>query len=81
MTRAIKKYYTDFLAIIDADPRSSSYGKVVSTASLQRRPGENLLNDLGFTEALGLTAKYDLPASGIPSNVLNEAHHTAEPMK
>ena len=66
---------TDFLAIIDADPRSSGYGKVVNTASLQRRPGENLLNDLGFTEALGLTAKYDLPASGIPSNVLNEAHH------
>ena len=25
--------------------------------------------------ALGLTAKYDLPAKGIPSNVLNEAHH------
>ena len=66
---------TDFLAIIDADPRSSNYGKVVNTASLQRRPGENLLNDLGFTEALGLTAKYNLPTSGIPSNVLNEAHH------
>ena len=30
---------TDFLAIIDADPRSASYGKVVNTASLQRRPG------------------------------------------
>lgn len=66
---------TDFLAIIDADPRSASYGKVVNTASLQRRPGENLLNDLGLTQALGLTAKYNLPASGIPSNVLNEAHH------
>ena len=26
---------TDFLAIIDADPRSSTYGKVVNTASLQ----------------------------------------------
>ena len=37
--------------------------------------GTNLLNDLGFTGALGLTAKYELPATGIPSNVLNEAHH------
>ena len=56
---------TDFLAIIDADPRSSTYGKVVNTASLQRVPGKNLLNDLGFTEALGLTAKYNLPKSGL----------------
>ena len=72
---------TDFLAIIDADPRSSTYGKVVNTASLQRVPGKNLLNDLGFTEALGLTAKYNLPKSGLPSNVLNEAHHmTHEPI-
>jgi hypothetical protein len=66
---------TDFLAIVDADPRSSTYGKVVNTASLQRVPGKNLLNDLGFTEALGLTVKYNLPPSGIPSNALNEAHH------
>jgi hypothetical protein len=66
---------TDFLAIIDSDPRSSTYGKVVNTASLQRLPGKNLLNDLGFTGPLGLTAKYNLPASGIPSNELNEAHH------
>ncbi len=72
---------TDFLAIVDADPRSSTYGKVVNTASLQRVPGKNLLNDLGFTEALGLTAKYHLPESGLPSNVLNEAHHmTHEPI-
>ena len=72
---------TDFLAIVDADPRSSTYGKVVNTASLQRVPGKNLLNDLGFTEALGLTAKYNLPKSGLPSNVLNEAHHmTHEPI-
>ena len=66
---------TDFLAIIDADPRSSTYGKVVNTATMERVPGTNLLNDLGFTGALGLTAKYNLPAKGIPSNVLNEAHH------
>ena len=65
----------DFLAIIDADPRSTSYGKVVNTAPLQQVPGKNLLNDLGFTEALGLVGKYNLPATGIPSNALNEAHH------
>ena len=66
---------TDFLAIIDADPRSATYGKVVKTASVARVGGANLLNDLGFTGPLGLTTKYNLPGKGIPSNVLNEAHH------
>ncbi len=66
---------TDFLAIIDADPRSPTYGKVVNTAAMERIWGRNLLNDLGFTGALGLTTKYQLPAKDIPSNVLNEAHH------
>src|SRR5208282_5746525 len=66
---------TDFLAIIDADPRSPTYGKVVNTARLQHEPGMNLLNDLGFTDALGLTTQYGLPPTGIPSDVLNEAHH------
>ena len=66
---------SDFLTIVDADPRSSTYGKVVNTASLQRTPGKNLLNDLGLTEALGLTEKYNLPKSGLPANVLNEAGH------
>jgi hypothetical protein len=42
---------------------------------MQSVPGANLLNDLGFTQALGLTIKYGLPATGIPSNALNEAHH------
>src|ERR1700730_18083177 len=66
---------TDFLAIIDADPHSGTYGKVVNTASLQSVPGANLLNDLGFTDALGLTTMYGLPPTGIPSDALNEAHH------
>ncbi len=66
---------TDFLAIIDADPRSRTYGKVVNTASMEGVPGANLLNDLGLTDALDLTAKYGLPATGIPSDALNEAHH------
>ena len=43
-------------------PAPPTYGKVVNTASLQRVPGKNLLNDLGFTGALGLTAKYNLPS-------------------
>jgi hypothetical protein len=72
---------TDFLAIIDADPRSRTYGKVVNTASMESVPGTNLLNDLGLTGPLGLTAKYGLPATGIPSDALNEAHHmTHEPI-
>lgn len=66
---------TDFLAIIDADPRSPTYGRVVNTAEVERRAGTNLLNDLGLTGPLGLTTKYSLPAKGIASNVLNEAHH------
>jgi len=66
---------TDFLAIIDADPKSRTYGKVVNTAAMQSVSGANLLNDLGFTDALGLTAKYGLPETGIPSDALNEAHH------
>src|SRR6201987_5746546 len=72
---------SDFLAIIDADPKSRTYGKVVNTASMQSKPGTNLLNDLGFTDALDLTTKYGLPKTGIPSDALNEAHHmTHEPI-
>src|SRR5271166_5298646 len=69
------KLNRDFLAIIDADPRSTAYGKVVNTANVQSVAGANLLNDLRLTSALGLTTVYNLPATGIPSNVLNEAHH------
>ena len=47
----------------------------MNTASLESVPGANLLNDLGFTDVLGLKTKYGLPASGIPSDALNEAHH------
>jgi hypothetical protein len=66
---------SDFLAIIDADPKSRTYGKVVNTASMESVPDANLLNDLGFTDALDLTTKYGLPDTGIPSDALNEAHH------
>ena len=36
---------TDFLAIVDADPRSSTYGKVVNTATMEHLPGTNLLDE------------------------------------
>ena len=52
----------DFLTIIDADPRSPRYGKVVNTAALESVPGANLLDELGL-------------ASGVASDFLNEAHH------
>jgi hypothetical protein len=52
----------DFLAIIDADPRSREYGKVVNTAALESVPNANLLDELGL-------------ASGVASDFLNEAHH------
>lgn len=65
----------DFLAIIDADPKSRTYGTVVNTAPMESVPGANLLNDLGLTDALGLTTRYGLAADGIPSDALNEAHH------
>ena len=52
----------DFLAIIDADPRSPQYGKIVNTAALESVPNANLIDELGM-------------ASGIASDVLNEAHH------
>jgi hypothetical protein len=52
----------DFLAIIDADPRSPEYGKVVNTAALESVPNANLLDELGL-------------ASGVASDFLNEAHH------
>ena len=55
---------TDFLAIIDADPQSRTYGKVVNTASLESVPGANLLNDLGLTEPLGLTTNTGYPRAG-----------------
>jgi hypothetical protein len=52
----------DFLAIIDADPRSPTYGKVINTAALESVPNANLLDELGL-------------ASGVASDFLNEAHH------
>lgn len=59
------KQDADFLAVIDTDPKSPTYGKVVNTASLPCIPNENLLDELGI-------------APGTSSCVLNEAHHITE---
>ena len=55
----------DFLAVVDANPDSLTYGKVINTASLPCIPGANLLDELGI-------------APGTSSCVLNEAHHMSE---
>ncbi|GAA6616054.1 selenium-binding protein SBP56-related protein [Scytonema sp. NUACC26] len=52
----------DFLAVINADPKSPTYGKVVNTAVPPCIPGANLVDELGL-------------APGTPSCKLNEAHH------
>jgi hypothetical protein len=52
----------DFLAVIDADAKSATYGKVLTTASLEAVPGKHLLSEVGL-----------IP--GLESNLLNEAHH------
>lgn len=58
----------DFLAIIDADPASKTYGRVVNTAPVPAVPGAHLLAVTGF----GNTPK------DFPSSRLNEAHHMSE---
>lgn len=56
----------DFLAVIDADRQSATYGKVLTTAPIEAVPGKHLLAELGLGPA------------NLPSNVLNEAHHMNE---
>jgi len=55
----------DFLATIDANPQSPTYGKVLRTAALPCIPGAHLLDELGL-----------MP--GVTSCVLNEAHHMSD---
>lgn len=55
----------DFLAVVDANRNSPTFGKVVNTASLPCIPGANLLDELGI-------------APGVSSCILNEAHHMSE---
>src|SRR5712691_8694128 len=56
----------DFLAVIDADRESPTYGKVLTTAPIEAVAGKHLLAELGLAPA------------NLPSNVLNEAHHMNE---
>jgi hypothetical protein len=55
----------DFLATIDADPHSLTYGKVLQTAALPCIRGAHLLDELGLVP-------------GVSSCVLNEAHHMTD---
>lgn len=55
----------DFLAVIDADRESPTYGKVLTTAPIEAVAGKHLLAELGAVP-------------GLPSNLLNEAHHMNE---
>src|SRR5262249_49333215 len=55
----------DFLAVIDADRESPTYGKVLTTAALESVAGKHLLDELGI-------------APGVSSDVINEAHHMNE---
>jgi len=55
----------DFLATIDADPQSRTYGKVLHTAALPCIRGAHLLDELGLVP-------------GVSSCVLNEAHHMTD---
>lgn len=59
---------SDFLAVIDADPKSPTYGKVVNTSTLPSVPGAHLLAVTGFNGTPG----------DLPSHRLNEAHHMNE---
>jgi len=59
---------SDFLAIIDADPHSTKYGKVLRTATLPAIPGAHLL----------AVTRFGKTPSSFPSNRLNEPHHISE---
>jgi 56kDa selenium binding protein (SBP56) len=56
---------SDFLAVIDADKKSHTYGKVLTTVPIESSPGKHLLDELGLVP-------------GVTSDVLNEAHHVNE---
>lgn len=59
---------SDFLAIIDADPGSGTYGKVLRTSTLPAIPGAHLLAKTGFNGT----------PDTLTSDRLNEAHHINE---
>lgn len=59
---------SDFLAVIDANPFSRTYGKVVNTAEPPCVPGAHMLDELGLYP-------------GTSSCVFNESHHLSEVMR
>ncbi|HXN07465.1 MAG TPA: hypothetical protein VN944_10430 [Nitrospiria bacterium] len=62
----------DFVTVIDADPHSPNYGKVISTKTLPEGPaGANMI---ALLPAVGFKAY----PSNIPSSVLNEPHHVSD---
>lgn len=73
----------DFIAIIDTDPNSSDYGKVVNTAVMASIPGEHLLaetenfvdNALNVVTGTFPSSDGDIMAPNLSSAILNEAHH------
>lgn len=74
----------DFIAVIDADPRSKQFGKVVNTAVMPSIPGEHLLAETeNFVDnALNIATGGDYPAqnndilaNGLSSALVNESHH------
>lgn len=74
----------DFLAIIDADPFSLYYGKVVNTAVMASIAGEHLLAETenyvdnalnAATDGSYPSQNGDVLAPNLSSAILNEAHH------
>ena len=73
----------DFIAIIDTDKKSETYGKVVNTAVMASIPGEHLLaetenfvdNALNAVTGTFPSSNGDILAPNLSSAVLNEAHH------
>lgn len=63
---------SDFVAVIDADPKSSHYGKVISTKSLPETPvGAHMI-------ALLPTVGFSAYPTKIPPSILNEPHHVSD---
>lgn len=62
---------SDFLAVIDADPKSKRFGEIVNTGPLPCIPNQNIINVLGLNSALGLPPN-------IPSCTYNESHHMSD---
>ncbi len=62
----------DFVAVIDADPKSANYGKIISTKPLPGTPpGAHMI---ALLPSVGFSAY----PTDIPPSVLNEPHHVSD---